>query len=343
MSEEHKHADDLDAHRAPATPRLGPAQEHLAAAEHAASRRDFDRALRERFRAVLRGLEQRGMLEVRRSRTANETADDVTTALDNPPELHSTAQVFDEVVYGGRHATEDDYRTLEYLDRFSTEAPPPVEEPLDAATVEQSSRTTRTLPALPKLLRDPRFWGAIAIGALIGLLIYGVVQSTGAPNAPAPPPNDLPTPPRPRPSVGSGSDALWDRLPAPIFFGGLQFLIAGVLVVWWRGRRRGAFVPEPRPVEVPANELLAGQAAMYRRAGDHGYIAEKLRAATTRRVFARLGVEANTSNEQIIDAIASRVGGEPQLVGHALFGAVPDERTLELVAAQLEWIESEVR
>src|SRR5690606_24535272 len=99
---------DTDASTPPA-PRLGAAAEHRAAAEQAANRRDYDSALRERFRAVRRALEQAGTLPVRRSRTAQETADDATTALplEHATELHPAARSFDEVVYGGRAATED--------------------------------------------------------------------------------------------------------------------------------------------------------------------------------------------------------------------------------------------
>ncbi|MGV9334374.1 DUF4129 domain-containing protein [Nocardia sp. NPDC003726] len=334
---------------APGTPRLGAAAEHRAAAESAARQRDFDRALRERFRAVLRGLEQGGVLEVRRSRTARETADDVTTALplETATEIQPAAQSFDEVVYGGRRATEDEYRRLEYADRFSASAPPPAPEPVEIEAVERAPRTGRTLPPLPKVLRDPRFWAVLAVTAAVLLLVYGALQSCGAPVAPtAPPPQpppDLPdVPPPDRPRFGTGEDAIWDRLPAPVFYGGVQFLIAAAVVVWWRARRRGALVREPRPVEVAANELLAGQAALYRRAKDHDHVAGKLRAATLRRVRTPLGITADTPPDRIVAVIAARIGADPARIGAALFGRVPDPETLRMVAAQLERIESEV-
>ncbi|MGQ4618281.1 DUF4129 domain-containing protein [Nocardia sp. R7R-8] len=334
---------------APGTPRLGAAADHRAAAESAARQRDYDRALRERFRAVLRGLEQRGVLEVRRSRTARETADDVTTALplEVATEIQPAAQSFDEVVYGGRRATEDEYRRLEYADRFSASAPPPAPEPVEIEAVEQAPRTKRTLPPLPNLLRNPKFWAALAATAALLLLIYGTLQSCGAPIAPtAPPPQpppDLPElPPPDRPGFGAGDDPIWDRLPAPVFYGGVQFLIAAALVVWWRARRRGALVREPRPVEVAANELLAGQAALYRRSKDHEYVAGKLRAATLRRIRTPLGITADTPPDRIAAVIAARIGAHPAQIGAALFGPVPDPETLRVVAAQLDRIESEV-
>ncbi|WP_280352616.1 DUF4129 domain-containing protein [Nocardia abscessus] len=334
---------------APGTPRLGAAAHHRAAAEAAAQHRDFDRALRERFRAVLRGLEQGGVLEVRRSRTARETADDVTTALplEVTTEIQPAAHSFDEVVYGGRRATEDEYRRLEYADRFSASAPPPAPEPTEVEAVEKAPRTRRTLPPLPKLLRDPRFWAVLAGAAALLLLVYGALQSCGAPTAPTPPPPqpppDLPdVPPPDGPGFGPGDDPIWDRLPAPVFYGGVQFLIAAALVVWWRARRRGALVREPRPVEVAANELLAGQAALYRRSKDHGHVAGKLRAATLRRVRTPLGITADTPPDRIVAELAARLGTDPALIGAALFGPVPDSGALQVVAAQLEWIESEV-
>jgi hypothetical protein len=337
---------------APPPPRLGPAADHRASAESAAARRDFDAALRERFRAVLRGLEQGGLLEVRRSRTARETADDATTALpvESATELQPAAFSFDEVVYGGRRATEDEYRRLEYADRYSGTAPAPAPEPVEKSVIEKAPRARRQLPPLPELLRDPKFWATLAGAIAVILLLYAVLNSCGAPTAPAPkPPPNLPPPtdyPDPggvhRPDPGAGQDSIFGRLPGPVAFGALQFLIAAALLVWWRARRRGALVGEPRPVEVAANELLAGQAALYRRSKDHDHVAGKLRAATLRRIRRALGVTADTAPDRLIAAVAARIGADPAVVGAALFGPVPDADTLQLVAAQLESIESEV-
>ncbi|MEV0029157.1 DUF4129 domain-containing protein [Nocardia sp. NPDC050793] len=334
----------------PPPPRLGPAADHRAAADEAAKRRDFDRALRERFRAVLRGMEQHGVLEVRRSRTADETVDDVSAVLplEVTTELQPAARSFDEVVYGGRAATEDEYRRLEYADRFSAAAPPPAAEPTELTPVETTPRTRRKLPPLPRLLRDPKFWAALAAVAVLLLLVYGAMQSCGAPTAPKPPPDIPPPPPPPsdgdidRPDIGPGEDSIFSRLPAPLAFGGLQFLIAAALLVWWRARRRGALVGEPRPVEVAANELLAGQAALYRRSRDHDYVAAKLRAATLRRLRPLLGIGAEAPPDLLVAAVAARIGADRQLVGNAFFGPVPDAGALQVVAAQLEWIETEI-
>ncbi|MEU0507132.1 DUF4129 domain-containing protein [Nocardia sp. NPDC005998] len=334
---------------APPPPRLGPADDHRDAAENAALHRDFDTALRERFRAVLRGLEQRGMLEVRRSRTARETADDATTALslEAASELHPAAHSFDEVVYGGRRATEDEYRRLEYADRYSRSAPPPAPEPAEA-TVTEKTTTRRQLPPLPDLLRNPKFWAALLAAIALVVLLYAVLNSCAAPAPHKPTPPDLPPPKHPDhydrddSGFGTGKDSIFGRLPAPLAFGGLQFLIAAALVVWWRARRRGALVGEPRPVEVAANELLGGQAALYRRSKDHEHVAARLRAATLRRIRPMLGIGADITADRLVATIAERTRSDPAMIGAALHGPVPDASTLQLVATQLEWIEAEV-
>ncbi|WP_040793840.1 DUF4129 domain-containing protein [Nocardia higoensis] len=340
MTEDHR--------QAPEPPLLGAAVEHRAAAEEAAARRDFDRALRERFRAALRGMEQRGLLETRRSRTADETAADASTVLapEVSAELVPAARSFDEVVYGGRGATEDEYRRLEYADTFSAAAPPPKAEPVLREVEEVAPRARRRLPRLPVLLRNPKFWAGLAGAIVLGLVLYAALQSCAAPTAPPPPqaPPDLPTPPEdPELPPIEGLDSIFDRFPAPLAFGGLQLLIAFALLIWWRARRRGALVREPRPVEVAANELLAGQAALYRRAGDHDYLAAKLRAATLRRIRPGLGAAAGADQDGLVRAIAARTGLDPGLVYAALYAPVPDASALRVVAAQLDLIETELR
>ncbi|MEV3962050.1 DUF4129 domain-containing protein [Nocardia sp. NPDC050193] len=332
----------------PEQPRLHAAAIHSAAAEHAAAHGDFDTALRERFRAVLRGLEQRGLLEVRRSRTAHETSHEAAARLPagDCGELPSAARSFDEVVYGGRRADEEEYRRLTRADRFSAAAPPPAAEPFDIEPARRGSRWRQGAVRWPAILRDRRFWAWSAALVVLLLVLYAVLQGSSGPSAPdapplEPPPMDPPSgdydPDLPRPT---GDDSFFERTPDWLAFGGLQLLIAAALLVWWRARRRGTVVGEPRPVEVAADELLAGQAGLYRRSGDHAHIAGVLRAATVRRLRRALG--AGASPAELTAAVAARIGADPALVGSALYGPVPDASTLQLVAAQLEWIEAEV-
>lgn len=329
---------------APAPPRLGPAADHRGAAETAAGQHDYDTALRERYRAVVRGLEQGGVLEVRRSRTAQETAAAAVTAVpDRAAELPTAASGFDEVVYGGRTATADEYRRLAQADVFSL-APPPPPEPVE--TTSPHRRSPR-IPPLPQLVRDPRFWAVLAAALVLALLVYVLIHLSAAPTAPPAP--EIPPPPPdpdgytpPPPDFGEGSDSIFARLPDWLAYGGLQWLLCGAIVVWWRGRRRGALVGEPRPVQVAANELLGGQAALYRRSGDRDHVAALLRAATLRRVRPALGLTPDAPVNQLVTAIATRTRTPADHVGAALFGPVHDDDTLRLVAAQLRRIESEI-
>ncbi|RDI48357.1 DUF4129 domain-containing protein [Nocardia mexicana] len=327
---------------APPTPALGPADSHRGAAETAAGRHDYDTAVRERYRAVVRGLEQGGILPVRRSRTARETADAAVAALPaQAGELPTAAHGFDEVVYGPRAATAEEYRRLEQADIFSL-APPPPPEPAEA-TVRH--RRSLRIPPLPQLIRDPKFWAAVLAALGLAAVLYLLIRLAAAPTAP-PPPTQGPPPPDPGgysppdPDL-EGSDSIFGG-PPWLVYGGLQWLIFGVIVVWWRARRRGTLVGEPRPVEVAANELLTGQAALYRKSGDRDHVAALLRAATLRRIRPALGLTADTPAPRVAEAVARRTSLPVEQAGAVLFGPVADDETLRLVAAHLERIESEI-
>jgi Domain of unknown function (DUF4129) len=93
------------------------ADDHRRAADAAASRGDLAEAVRERFRAIVRELEQRGVLDEVSGRTVDEIAARAGAALpDSAGELSGAARLFDDVVYGGRPATVDGYARLVALD-----------------------------------------------------------------------------------------------------------------------------------------------------------------------------------------------------------------------------------
>ena len=93
------------------------AEEHRRRADALAAGGDLAGAVRERFRAVVRALEERGVLDPRPGRTAVEVAREAgqrVPALAVP--VRSAAQLFDEVVYGGRRAESSSYAVLVELD-----------------------------------------------------------------------------------------------------------------------------------------------------------------------------------------------------------------------------------
>ena len=87
------------------------------AADAAADRRDWPLAVAERFRAVVRGLEERVVIDESPGRTAQEAATAAGTRLPAAAQaLHAGAALFDDVVYGERDATPADDARLRDLD-----------------------------------------------------------------------------------------------------------------------------------------------------------------------------------------------------------------------------------
>jgi hypothetical protein len=88
-----------------------------AAADSAASRGDWHEAVAERFRAVVRSLEERTVLDERPGRTAHEAVE--VAALRLPASgaaLRDAGTLFDDVVYGGRAAGQADDARLREVD-----------------------------------------------------------------------------------------------------------------------------------------------------------------------------------------------------------------------------------
>jgi len=77
------------------------ADDHRSLADDAAARQDWSAAVRESFRAIVRQLEERGALDTRPGRTADEAARDAGAVFAGLRiDLDRAARTFDEVVYG---------------------------------------------------------------------------------------------------------------------------------------------------------------------------------------------------------------------------------------------------
>jgi hypothetical protein len=95
------------------------------AADAAAASGDWNKAAAERFRAVVRSLEERVIIEPRPGRTAQEAAGDAGERLPGQAAgLRSGADLFDGVEYGDRVATAADDAALRELDAQVTAARP---------------------------------------------------------------------------------------------------------------------------------------------------------------------------------------------------------------------------
>jgi hypothetical protein len=101
--------------------RRGPVQrsaaEYRAEAESLAARGEYKEAVRARFRAVIRELEERGVLDPRPGRTAGEIAREGSAAVPGiGADLRAAAGTFDAAWYGTHAATAADYARLRDAD-----------------------------------------------------------------------------------------------------------------------------------------------------------------------------------------------------------------------------------
>ncbi|MEV5975060.1 DUF4129 domain-containing protein [Streptomyces sp. NPDC051921] len=93
------------------------AAEHRAAAARHAAAGQWNQAVQERMRAIVRSLEERTLLDPRPGRTADEAATEAGRSLPAHADgLRSAARAFDDVTYGGRTADQPAYRRIEQLD-----------------------------------------------------------------------------------------------------------------------------------------------------------------------------------------------------------------------------------
>nr|WP_307847585.1 DUF4129 domain-containing protein [Streptomyces sp. F63] len=93
------------------------AAEHRTAAERHAAAHEWDLAVRERMRALVRSLEERALLDPRPGRTADEAATEAGRPLPaHADRLRAAARDFDDITYGGRPGTAETYAGLRDLD-----------------------------------------------------------------------------------------------------------------------------------------------------------------------------------------------------------------------------------
>ncbi|MGI8328819.1 DUF4129 domain-containing protein [Actinomadura scrupuli] len=112
------------------------ARDHRALAERHAAAGEWAEAIRERLRAIARGLEERVILDPRPGRTADELAAEAGVALpEHAEELMLGVRIFDDVWYGDRPGTEAGYARLKRLDeRVQAAKPRPMEQGEPAST-----------------------------------------------------------------------------------------------------------------------------------------------------------------------------------------------------------------
>lgn len=96
---------------------------YRARADAAAAAGDWRTAVLDRFRALVRGLEERTVLDPRPGRTADEAAHEAGLALPAVADrLVSAARVFDDVAYGDRTATAEHHDRVRDADDAASRA-----------------------------------------------------------------------------------------------------------------------------------------------------------------------------------------------------------------------------
>lgn len=107
-------------------PATSAAAYRLAAQQAAASGR-WDEAVSQRMRALVRGGQERGLIDAQPGWTADEVATALGDALPGSgPTLDAAARGFDEIRYGGRTATSAAYETVSSADELVRTARVPV-------------------------------------------------------------------------------------------------------------------------------------------------------------------------------------------------------------------------
>jgi len=114
----------------------------------------------------------------------------------------------------------------------------------------------------------------------------------------------------------------------------LMLLLAFIAMAFARGRRLGAPVTEPLPIDVRGAETAIGRAKLYRRAKARGAALETLRQEARRRLAEAL--KTRTDRESLLDALAARTGHPRDWLTIVLFGPEPqDDSELEIRTTEL--------
>jgi len=129
-------------------------------------------------------------------------------------------------------------------------------------------------------------------------------------------------------AAGPGAPSVWDLFPDGAHRAFLWLLLAGLVIVLWRGRRLGPPVREPLPVVVRAAEVVEGHGRLYQRSRARERAAAALRAGTSARLARHLGLPTDT------DAALFGPSGTAEVPA----GPAPrdDTQLLELAAALQE-------
>jgi hypothetical protein len=140
-----------------------------------------------------------------------------------------------------------------------------------------------------------------------------------------------------------GGSSLTELIPDRVWWVVGQLCVALILVALWLSRRVGPLVAEDLPVVVRASETVEGRGRLYRSRRARDRASEALRTAALHRMMPRLGLGPNAESTAVVQAVSQRIGGDPNALGHLLFGPPPaSDADLVYLANQLDDIERQV-
>ncbi len=132
-------------------------------------------------------------------------------------------------------------------------------------------------------------------------------------------------------TAGGGGDTLAGLIPSRVEVFLAQLVVAGLVWLWFRGRRFGRVVVEPVLVEIPASLLVRSSAELHRRAGNHEWAAERLRRDFAERLRREHRLEPDLDPATTADLVARRTG-VPAGSLHSIIGEGPVGGPVDLAA-----------
>ncbi|UMG93440.1 DUF4350 domain-containing protein [Nocardioides sp. TF02-7] len=147
-------------------------------------------------------------------------------------------------------------------------------------------------------------------------------------------------------AVGEEAVSIWSFAPDWLVPAVWTVLLACVALLGWRFRRLGPLTTEPLPVVVRAVETTLSRGRMYRRSDDRAHAAAALRAATRRRLAARLALGRPATEADVVTAVAHHLGRREDEVAVLISSTAPEPTTdhdLVRLGEELDRLDREVR
>ena len=140
---------------------------------------------------------------------------------------------------------------------------------------------------------------------------------------------------------GEGDETLLDLVPGRVSLALAQLAVAFLVYVWFRARRVGAPVAEPRPTTLAGSDLVEAVGRLRSAEGHPDRSAAVLRHDLHRTLCGRFGLPADTGVDELV-AVAERAGADPDRLRAALQMTAEDDDALVASARTIDQTRQEV-